>query len=204
MAMLLVAVPPVGLDIVRHTIVAGLHQLVHDLGQAYVQATAVLKPDHSILSVHVKDLELPMRIIAEESRSTGRELVGQVTYLAAVKSKQFVVDPRTDRWANVHTVASREHAAEVVSQVREGGTVRRTIRASFALHGLNRSVDLVHLGKFLDEAMSEISGAFSAGLGRVERATVTGRTPVEVGDGQVKRMGLNVTAEFVLVSHAAA
>lgn len=210
-AHLLVAVPADGLGIVREACVTGIYKLVHHAGHAELRDSATVRPDHFVVSFHLKGLEPPMPVIKERSSATGRELAEKVGWLAAVRSKEYVVDPRTGRLANMHTIMCRHPSGEVVSQSRDGDTVRRKVRVRFTVHGIDRNIDPGELAKFVDGAIADAQGVFSAGLGRVESAKVIDRELAKVttevravvSDSYAARPALAVTAELILVSKAA-
>ncbi|MEU4680660.1 hypothetical protein [Micromonospora sp. NPDC023737] len=201
---LMVVVPTEALGSVQAACGAAIYKFIRDAGHAEVRNSTVTHPDHFVLSVYLKHLEPLMPVIEERSTATGTGLAQQLGGLAAVRSKQWIDDPRTDRWANVHTVMYRKPSGEVVSQSRDGDTVRRTVRVQFTVHGINQNVDFPELSRFVAGAIEDASGIFSPGLGRVESAKVIRGEETKVGDGTVRRSGLIVTAELVLISKAAA
>ncbi|MFE9206216.1 hypothetical protein [Micromonospora sp. NPDC007230] len=212
MVNLLVAVPSDGLDHVRQACSAAVHKLIRDAGRADVRDSVATYPDHFILSVHLVDLEPFMPVISEGSTTTGNDLAREVGGLAAVRSKQWIDDPRTGRMANTHTIMYRKPSGEVIAQTRDGDTVRRKVRVNFTVHGIHRNIDAGELAKFVDDAIEDVKGTFSAGLGRVESAKVTDRELTKVNaevvaivsGGYVARPALAVTAELILISKAAA
>ncbi|WP_200215401.1 hypothetical protein [Micromonospora coerulea] len=211
-AHLLVTVPADGLDTIREACTTGIYKLVHHAGHAEVRDSLVMQPDHFVLSVYLKNLEPPMPVISERSTATGTTLAQRLGGLAALRSKQWIDDPRTGRMANTHTIMSGKHAGEVVSQARDGDTVRRKVRVQFTVHGIDRNIDFPELATFVDRAIEDVKGTFSAGLGRVESAKVTSREPAKVNaevravisGGTIARPALAVTAELILISKAAA
>lgn len=204
-AHLLVTLPADGLDTVREACTAGIYKLVHHAGHAEVRDSIANGSGHFVLSVFLKNLEPAMPIITEKSTATGTTLARQFGGLAAVRSKEYVIDPRTDRWANVHTIMSRSESGELVSQTRDGDTVRRKVRVQFTVHGISRNIDLPELVPFVDRAAEDVIGLFSTGLGRVESARVVKRDSTSMGDtSAIMRPALKVTAELTLISKAAA
>ncbi|MEV5765663.1 hypothetical protein AB0L34_14005 [Micromonospora sp. NPDC052213] len=197
---LLVAVPADGLATIRDACGTAVYKLIRDAGHADVRDSIVVRPDHFVLSVFLKDLAPLMPVIEERSTATGITLARQVGGLAAVRSKQYVVDHRTDRWANVHTIMSRRESGEVVSQSRDGDTVRRKVRVQFIVHGINQDIDFPELSRFVAGGIEDTTGIFSPGLGRVESVKLASAEPTMFGD----RRALDVTAEVTLTSKAAA
>ncbi|RLQ08172.1 hypothetical protein EAD96_05190 [Micromonospora sp. BL1] len=197
---LLVTVPADGLDTIKEACVAGIYKLVHHAGHAEVRDSVTTGPDHFVLSVFLKNLEPLMPVIEEQSSATGIGLAQQLGGLAATRSKEYVVDPRTDRLANIHTIMYRRASGEVVSQTRDGDTVRRKVRVQFIVHGIDRHVDIPELSQFVAAGVADADGIFSPGLGRVESVKVVDQKATIFGD----RQALAITAEAIMISKAAA
>ncbi|SCF44989.1 hypothetical protein [Micromonospora mirobrigensis] len=200
---LLVAVPSEGLDTIREACTTGIYKLVHFAGHAELRDSLAMGSDHFVLSLFMKDLKPTMPVISERSTASGYALAGQVASLAAIRSKRYVINPRTDQWANIYTIRSHAHAGAVLSLTRDGDMVRRKVQVSFTVHGIDRNIDPSDLGRFVDGAVEDISGVFSDGLGRVESAKVTDRESTKVGTDGHMRPALAVTVELVLISKAA-
>lgn len=200
MAHLLVTVPADGLSTILEACITGIYKLVHHAGHGEVRDSVVMRSDHFVLSVFLKNLEPLMPVISERSTATGITLAQHLGGLVAVRSKQYVVDPRSDRWANVHTVMYRSASGEVVSQSREGDTVRRKVQVQFMAHGIDRHVDIPDLSRFVVGGVGDVVGDFSPGLGRVESAKVVSEEPTMFGS----RPGITVMAELILISKVAA